>query len=153
MSTFTPTKQCLWSSVWRFLVIQTEVLIWYKNAFSIGLAFFPSHYTIFSYSSTIVLLCYITWKYWGKCKEEPLYGSWEPSKPFCYSVSKLLQDLYPSNSIFRSLVKDCNYKHTCFPLTTSYNHSWIHPIVHPYLNILPYLTFSLDASVSSSKAT
>ena len=135
------------------MVIQTEAPIWHKNAFSIGLAFFPLHYMGFSYGFTIVLLCRITWKYWGKCKEKLPYGSWEPSKPLCCLVSKLLQDLYPSNSIFRSLVEDCNYKHTYFSLTTSSNHSWIYPIVHPCLNTLPCLTPSPDASVSSSKAT
>ena len=110
-------------------------------------------YMDFSYGSTIMLPCCITWKYWGKCKEELLYGSWKPSKPLCCSVLKLLQDLYLSNSISRSLVKDRNYKHTCFPLTTSSNYSWICFIVHPYLKTLPRLTLLLDVSISSWKAT
>ena len=153
MSTFTPTKQCLWSNAWRLLAIQTKALICHKNASSIGHAFSSLFYMDFSYSFTITLLCHITWKYWGKCKEEQLSGYWGPSKHLHSLASKPLLVLYPLSSISRNLVEDHNYKHIHFSQITSSNLSWSCPMAHSWLNILPCSNPSPDISIQLSKAT
>ena len=74
----------------------------------------PLLYTVFNYGFITKLPYCTTWKSWGKYREEPLFGYWEPSKHRLWKVLKLLWVSSLSNFTSKNLQTDLNYALLCF---------------------------------------
>ena len=72
--TTTLTRLSLWLSVWSFWGIQCKKSILSKNTYYIDAASSLLCYMVSNFGFTTKLLFHITWKFWGKCKEEPQFG-------------------------------------------------------------------------------
>ena len=77
------------SNTWSSLEIHCKESTQSKNAYCIDVTYFPSLYMVFKYGFTTKLLYRTTWKSWEKCREELLFGYWEPSKHHLWKVLKL----------------------------------------------------------------
>jgi len=88
--TITQTKPSQWSDAWSFLGIQCKESTQFRNAYCIDAVYSPSLYTVLNYGFITKLSCHTIWKSWGKCREEPLFGFWEPLKHRLQKVSKIL---------------------------------------------------------------
>ena len=73
-STIIRTKPSQWSNVWSFLGTHHKESTQFRNAYCIDAAYSPSLYTVINYGFTTKLSYCTTWKSWGKCKEELLFG-------------------------------------------------------------------------------
>ena len=103
----------------------------FRNAYYIDTVFSPSLYTVINYSSTKILLYRTTWKSWGKCKEELLFGYWKLLKHCLWKTSKLSQKSFLSNLTFRNLQADLNCTLLLYLPVISSEHSWMIPLTCP----------------------
>ena len=73
-STIIWTKPSQWSNAWSCLGTYCKESTQFRNTYCIDAVYSLLLYTVINYSSITKLSYCTTWKSWGKCKEELLFG-------------------------------------------------------------------------------